>query len=556
MKKMLLSLVLATTMMFTLTACGGTSFGAAPADVTDDTKADTAAEGADAPTVKGENFIYGLEQEVLSLDPAYSYSLTTSIPVSTFCESWLTTDPENPSTLVPLLAESWEVSEDGKEYIFHFRKGVHFWDGTELTSADVVFSFDHIMDEAVASYVSWMHTSVEKIEAVDEYTVKVTLKDPDSTWLYTVATSGGGVFSKAYYEGLDDPSTFGTATGGVMGTGAYVFDEWVEGEKVTAHANTDYWDVDHQPMFEKVEFVEIEDGTTRITAIQNNEIQASYWNQATQLQMMQALNPNEVELSYNNAGTTQCLFLNTARKGLDDVNCRKALAYAFDTESYAAGVYQGTATPGDSCFLPPALRTYNEEAWVAYEKKADDYTYNMDKAKELMAASKYPDGFDMEILVSTAFPTDESAAVMLQEAAKELGINISVTKLTPSERAAIIYAEERDYDAVIVQWDADFPESLSDLIPMFYGENIVAGGCNYMNYVNDIVDTKILEAKSTTDTTEKGKLITEICAQINEDCPMIAISYPNRISLKRTEISGYAPTPTYWFEPFVRYLHY
>lgn len=542
----LVALLLTATMVFSFAGCGGS-------DATGDVVGSETVEGS---VKDGGTFVYGLEQNMLSLDPAFSYSLTTSIPISTFCESWLTTDPDDPSTLVPLLAEDWSVSEDGLVYTFNFRQGVHFWDGTELTAEDVVFSYNHVMDESVASYVSWMHASVESVEAIDDYTVVVTLSEPDSTWLYSVATSGGGVFSKAYYESLDDPSTFGTANGGVMGTGAYVFDEWIEGEKVTAHANPDYWDKDNQPKFDKVEWVEIPDGTTRITAIGNNEIQATYWNQATQLSMMQAITAQGVELQYNDAGTTQCLFLNTAREGLDDVNCRKALAYVFDTVSYTTGVYGDSATAGDSCFLPPALRTYNDEAWAAYNETADAYSVDVEKAKELMAASNYPEGFDMEILVSTAFPTDETAAVMLQEAAKQIGINITVTKVTPSERSEIIYAEARDYDAVIVQWDADFPESLSDLIPMFYGENIKAGGCNYMNYDNETVNSLIAQAKATTDNTEKGQLITEICLQINEDCPMIPLAYPSRISLVREEISGYTATPTYWFEPFTRYLYY
>ncbi len=536
-------------MAFSAAGCG--DGGSVGDDVSK--KAGTEPEGSDT---AGGTFKYGLEQNMLSLAPAYSYSLTTSIPISTFCESWLTTNPEDPSTLVPLLAEKWTVSDDGLIYTFNFRQGVHFWDGTEMTSEDVLFSYNHIMDEATASYVSWMHTSVASIEATDKYTVVVTLKKPDSTWLYSVATSGGGVFSKAYYESLEDPTAFGTASGGVMGTGAYIFDKWTEGEKVTAHANPDYWDTGNQPKFDKVEWVEIVDGTTRITAIANNEIQATYWNQATQLDMMQSITSQGVQLQFNDAGTTQCLFFNMARKGLDDVNCRKALAYVFDTASYTTGVYGDSAIAGDSSFLPPALRAYNDEAWAAYEEKANDYDYDLKKAKELMAASNYPDGFDMEILVSTAFPTDETAAVMLQEKAAEIGINITVTKLTPSERSSIIYREERDYDAVIVQWDADFPESLSDLIPMFASENVGAGGCNYMNYKNDVVDGLLAEAKAAIDTAEKGQLITEICLQLNEDCPMLPLSYPSRISLVREEISGYTATPTYWFEPFTRYLYY
>ncbi len=542
LKRVLAALLL--TMSVMLTACGGSTGNG------------TTTSGSGGAAKQGGTFIYGLEQEILSLDPAFSYSLTTSIPVSTFCESWLTTDLEDPSTLVPLLAESWDVSEDGKTYTFHFRKGVKFWDGTEMTAEDVVFSYEHAVAEDVASYIAWMHESVETVKATDDYTVEVQLKQADSTWIYGVATSGGGVFSKKYYESLDDPSSFGTSSGGVMGTGAYVFDEWKEGEKVSAHANKDYWDKDHQPKFDNVEFVEITDSTTRISAIGNNEIQASYWNQASQLDMMKSITSQNVDLQYNDAGTTQCLFFNTTRKGLDDVNCRKALNYVFDSQKYVKGVYGDSATAGDSCFLPPALRSYNDEAWANYDKTADNYEYNLDKAKELMAASQYPDGFDMEILVSTAFPTDETAALMLQEAAKEIGINIKVKKVTPSERSAVLYTEERDYDAVIIQWDADFPESLSDLLPMFYSENCKAGSCNYSQYRSDKVDQLMLEAKATTDNSEKGQLITEICLQINEDCPMLNMSYPKRISLVRKEVAGYTPTPTYWFEPFIRYLYY
>lgn len=539
-KRKWLALALCVSMAFGMTGCGG------------DSSTDSASSGstADSSSTKGDKiFNFGLESDVVSLDPLLSYSFSTSTTVSQMLESWYTyVDNE----MVPTLATGYEVNDKGTEYTFTFRNDVTFWDGTEMTAEDVVYSMERIMNPDNAGYTAWMHDKVKKVEQIDDYKVKVTLSSPDATWIYATATNACSVISKAYCEKAGDD--FGTAEGGIMGTGAYKFVSWTNGQEVVMEKNDNYWDKDNQPYFDELHFYIFSDATTRLNALLSGELDATYQVPASQKQMLEG--QAGINLKFVDSVSTSAFFMNCQRKPFDDVNVRRAVNCLFDKKSFNEGVSGDTATIGEQTFLPSALRVYDDAQWSDFFKEVSTYDYNLDKAKEYLAASDYSDGFDATITISSGDTVQKSAALALQEAGKKIGINFSVEEVTTAELTTKLFSEEREYDIIHCRWDADFPEPSADLIPTHLSANCVAGGGNFSNYQNAEVDKLLKNQLGLSKDSERLVKILEASEIIADEAPYLVYEYPKRGIATRDYVQGYEPSPFFLWEPFTKYMSF
>lgn len=128
--------------------------------------------------------------------------------------------------------------------------------------------------------------------------------------------------------------------------------------------------------------------------------------------------------------------------------------------------------------------------------------------------------------------------------------------VTPSERSAYIWSEEKDYDMVIVGWDADSPDAGSYMWNVATIDNIGAGGCNFCNYANEEVTDLLNQNISITDEKERTELLLEALKIINEDCVFISLSYPSRISVTSDNLAGYDSSAFSHWEAFMQYLYF
>lgn len=504
--KKLISLVIVVVMVATcLTSCGGGDKGGA---------SDSVAMNV------------ALAGDIVRLDPAFAYDNDTSVVVDNICEGLLTHSQDN--SIKCNLAESWEAT-DATTYVYKLREDVTFSDGTPMTADDVVYSLNRHLDPDLGSYMNWFFDNVESIEKTGDFEVTVKLSQPDANWQYVLATSAGMIVKKDYAE--EKGEDFGSAEGGIIGTGPFKYESWTSGSKIVLTKNENYWDKDAKTNIGQITFSIIEDDTTLATALKSGQIDmaCSISNKLYDTLM----DMDNITVFKDPSMGIHYVAFNMDRKPFDDINVRKAIGYAIDLDSIKENVIKETGEKGTMLPMTDSLFTVETERWTDYVANMPEHEYNIEKAKECMKNSSVPDGFDCEILVSQADSQRYDVALVLQNALAEIGINVNVKGVTSDELYSYQFGNildkdgVRDYDMLVATWGADYPDPAANLDPLYTISNISAGGYNCASYRNEKVDALLTEAQKCTDVTERMDKLFEVCDIIVEEQPYYIYNYPN-----------------------------
>jgi len=523
MKKLISVLTASTlTLIMVLTGCGTSQTKSAQS--TDVTSSPEVAASKDDST-----FVWALQSDIVSLDPAFAYDLVTGPVVNQISESLLVFDDN--AQLQPLLAESWEVV-DPTTYVYHIRKDVTFSDGTPMTIDDVVFSLKRYADPEVASYVGWMYANVASIEKTGDWDVTIKLSKPDALWQYTPATSGGHVISKAYYEAHS--ADFGKPTGGTMGTGPYIYESWATGSEIVLTKNENYWDKTATLPVNKVIYKIINEDTTRISAMTMGQADFTLDPPVDMISQLEEAS----NLTLNNIDTYAIDFLsfNTQIEPFNDVNVRRAIACAVDKATISSTVLQGIAVQGNTIPMGHALWTIEEDTWKAYSDSSTDYPYDLQKAKEYLSQSKYPDGFNCKFLTNE-LSTRNSMALIIQEALKELNINLTIEKVSNDELINMQFGSNataegvKNYDMGIFTWISDFPDPSGNLYPLYLSTSAAEGGSNTSGFNNPKMDELLRAQSASIDAKERTKLMLQACDVLKDEVPTVMIDYPKTVTV-------------------------
>ena len=322
--------------------------------------------------------------------------------------------------LKPALAESWE-SKDNKTWVFNLRKGVKFHDGTNLTADDVVFSLNLARDAKKSPGLSvYFPSYVKDIKATSDSQITITLDTPHSDFGQQVSNSGGGfITSKKFYESAKN---YGSSSDLIVGTGPYKVTEFDPSSHVTLEKFNDYWGKNDGPKKVTVQF--ITDDATRLLAFQDGKIDVSLSVPITQIDQ------------WTKSGAKATYYADRSYKGLtfdqgvapfDDVNVRKAVAYALDKEGVVDGVLKGHGTAATGIDSPDQLA-----GWVGLDKAKEEVAklpalnYDLDKAKAALKASKVPNGFTTTLTYPTGYPEVGQASLALADSLKKIGITLNV----------------------------------------------------------------------------------------------------------------------------------
>ncbi|MBY0121131.1 ABC transporter substrate-binding protein [Bacillus sp. S/N-304-OC-R1] len=492
----------------------------------------------------GGTVTFGLPGDIVSLDPAFSYDFTTNPVVTQITEGLLKFD-EN-GHLQPLLAESWE-NPDPHTYIYKLRQDVKFSDGTPMTVDDVIFSMERVKEPSTASYVGWMYANVDKIEKVDDWTIKVTLSQPDTLWRYVPATTGGHVISKAYYE--EHKNNFGKPDGGVMGTGPFKYVSWQTGSEIALAKNENYWDKTGGPYLNQVVFKVLPEGTTRVTGLKTNQITATIGLPLDLIPVVQGM--ENVKIDMVDSFLSDFIAMNVEVEPFNDVNVRKALNYALDKKKIMDEIVKEAGSPAKAVPIGPSQWLFAEDKWEKAYNELPDYTYDLAKAKEYMAKSSVPNGFNATILTDSD-TLRLNSALALQAAAKELGINLEIEKVTNEELNTRAFGGARDYDILMIVWGSDFPDPVGNLQPVFHSNNRGDGGSNFANYSNPTVDKYLDEQAVLTDDERRTELMIEAEKIIAEDTPWIMIDHPKQIMASNKDLEGYNISSFWYWDAFTK----
>ena len=526
-KNMIKSLAAALSFAVCLTGCSGgnsSSSGSSGSSGSSSAGGDSSAVSAGSAdtTLK-----WALDSDIVSLDPIYAYDTTTNLVVVQVVESLLYINPDG--SVSPMLAKSWECVDD-KTYVYEIRDDVTFSDGTPMTVDDVIFSMERNMGDGSDSYVAWMFDSVDSIEKTGDWEITVHLKNPDAFWQYVPATTGGAVISEAYYNEHKD--SFGTASGGILATGAYKFDHWTNGSEIVLTENENYWDDSAPVDFKTIDYTIISEDTTRIAALKTGQIDFSV---NVSVDMIGQLSDAEnLTLDSVHAYRIDHLAFNTEKAPFNDVNVRKAIAYAIDAENLVNNIYGEYGQPGSGLLFGDALYTIGSaDDWQKFADTLDNYSYNIEKAKECLAASAYPDGFDCRLAVSN-ISYYQSMAVYIQAALAEIGINVSVEQHTYDEMITIQFGNlldadgYKDYDMGLFDWQADFPDPAGNVRPILISSNAGAGGSNTSSFKNADVDALFTKENNSVDEAERVDLIKQYSEIILDQVPVYVLCFSNQ----------------------------
>jgi peptide/nickel transport system substrate-binding protein len=332
--------------------------------------------------------------------------------------------PGNQISIEPEIAESWEVSEDGRVWTFHLRRGVFFHpfpgypDGYELTSEDVVYSFNKAADKKRSAFATLYEGM--SFEAVDPYTVKITLEKPVSSTLFLAKVAdnlGGYIMSKRALEQLGDE----WAKTHPVGTGPFIFESLTPMNKVVLRRNDRYFR--GAPILERVEVLAMPDVSAREAGLRTGEIDIIEGLKEEAWINKVATYP-EVKIIPFGPAAVGHLHFNMTKPPFNILKVRQAVAYAISRDEIAALIGPTMAVPVYSPVLAaPAIGALTREeataAGVAYET-------NLDRAKRLLAMAGYPDGFSTEVIISEMATDYLKPMQAIQAQLRKVGIDMKL----------------------------------------------------------------------------------------------------------------------------------
>jgi peptide/nickel transport system substrate-binding protein len=329
--------------------------------------------------------------------------------------------------VAPGLAESWSISEDGKEYLFKLRPNVKFHDGEPLDASVVKFTLDRLFAPDSTNPAKSLYTDIDKVEVVDPMTVKVTLKSPNSFLLYSLSLGDAGIMH---------PKTAATNDKNPIGTGPFMFKERKEGDSITL-VKSPTWRDPGAIKLNTVIFRIVKDPSAQVNALLAGDVDAFPGFQAPELVDRLKKDPRFAVV----VGTTEgevILATNNTRKPFDNLKVRQAIAHAINRDELISAE-SGFGVPIGSHFAP------HNKAYIDLTKT---YPFDIAKAKALLAEAGYPNGFEASLKLPPVGYAQRAGEVIASQLGK-IGIKVAITQLQWPQWLSEVF-KEHNYDLTIV----------------------------------------------------------------------------------------------------------
>lgn len=469
-------------------------------------------DGVNLEPAEGDWLIYNLGAEPGTLNPITATDAYESIVNSGKIYETLVKRDNKTLEIVPLLAESWEVSEDKLTFTFHLRRGVKWHDGYPFTAHDVVFSYEKIMDPEVdAPHLRAYYKDIRSIEAIDDYTVRCSYSKP---YFLALEFCGGiPIVPKHVFEKGD----FNTNPAGraPIGTGPYRFVRWNTGEEIILDRNEDYWG--KKPYIKRIVFKIISDPTVALQVLKREEIDLTgltpiQWARQTSSQRFKK---NFRKLSYFTPNYSY-IGWNTRRPFFSDKRVRRAMTHLVNRELILEKILYNLGEIVTNPFY-----IYSPE----YDHSIKPYPYDPVEAKKLLDEAGWVDHdgdgirdkdgvkFEFEFLIPSGSITAEQIATILEEELKKVGIRMRIRRL---EWAVFVkHLEERRFDAVTLAWSMGVE---SDPYQVWHSSQAERGS-NFVGFKNDEADRIMEQARKEFDKAKRVRLFRKLARIIHEEQP-------------------------------------
>jgi peptide/nickel transport system substrate-binding protein len=498
---------------------------------------------------KGITFTVALSEDIRAVDAGVAWNYVTNQVTNQITEGLVTLDANN--NIVPELAKSWRQIDD-LTYVYDVRDDIVFSDKSKMTMDDVLFSFERSRDPEGGTYFSDFFNDVESF-SVDGWQFTIRLKQPSAVFKYVPAIGAGRIISKAYYQ--QHAGDFGTASGGIVATGPFVYQKWTSGQEIILTKNVNYWDKEKLAanIIDTLVFKILPDDTTRVIALQTGN--ADFCVNLPEDMLDQLSSDQNLKFTSMDSFKLTYLALNTQRAPMNDVNVRKAISRAMNIPEFQKNIIKDAGTAGTILPFGPALYGENAAKWRQYLSNTQGYTYDLAAAKQYLAGSAYPNGFNCDLIVSENSLANQRA-LYIQESLKALNINVNIKKMSGDEQdtyqmGGVLDANgKRDYDMLIGGWESDYPDLNGNIEIMFAESQAGEDGYNAAAYVNPAVDAMIEEQRTTIDYAKRFEIQSKMMDIIVNDVPYIVFDYANRHSVLNKKYTGLAVSSSWlWVLP-------
>ncbi len=433
-------------------------------------------------------------------------------------------------SIVPSLAHSWDVSDDGLVYPFYLRDDVVFHNGEPFNAEVAKWNMDRWADPA-DGYIFGLSTDIVSSEVVDEYTFRVNLGAPDVKFLIDVANKLRGVLPMGAVEEVGEAFSFNP-----VGTGPFKFDAWITDSEIRLVRNDDYWQTDERgealPYLDGIVFRTLPDASTRHTALVTGEIDMDTIVAPENTADAEARDNIAV---YNEPGVGYiALRLRSTQPPLDDVRVRQAISWAVDREAVNQAAFFELAFPGSTLYSPPT---------PGFDPDYEPYGRDLEKARALLAEAGHAGGFTMDMIASS--PINQIIAEVLQANLAEVGIRVNVQLL---ERGSFL-------DGIVQRQHESYVDRITGRTDPsdYYGHLECDATYNGHDYCNPTVDQLAMRDGrsnySDLQDPERLALYRETERMVMEDAPLVILVHPPYVFAWNADARDIVVTPagrTFW----------
>lgn len=501
-------------------------------------------------------FKYNESAGISTLDPAFSSGQSVIWPCNLLYNGLVSLNDS--LEIVPAIARSWEISEDGTIYTFHLRQDVQFHNTDYfkfqkpryVTAEDFVYSFNRIVDSKVASPGAWIFQKVAEDEtgkpaftALNDSTLEIRLSQFFPPFLGILAMKYCSVVPREVVEHFgEDFRKY------PVGTGPFQMKMWEEGVKLVLRKNPNYFErdemgyrlpyldgvaisfiVDKQSVF--MEFMKgsldfmsgVEACYKDALLTPDGELQPKYKGKIN-MQTSPYLNTEYIGFMLNDEGKDNPLLIKEVRQ---------AMNYGFDRHKMMRYMRNNIGYPATSGFVPRGMPSFDEN-------RVKGYDYNPQKALELLEKAGYPNGEGLKPIPISVSATYLDLCQYIQHELGKIGIPITIDVQQAAQQRQMM----RSYrlPAFRGSWICDYPDG-ENYLALFYSKNLQPNGSNYTHYVNPKFDKIFEKSQTIIDESMRNDYYTRLDSILMEDAPVMLLYYDKVVRFTRANVSGFAPNP-------------
>jgi peptide/nickel transport system substrate-binding protein len=490
-------------------------------------------------------FRYNEYANINTLDPAFSRTLQDNGVCNQLFNGLVQLDDN--LNILPCIAKSWNISEDGLSYQFNLRNDVYFHkhklfgkDSTRVViAADFEYSLNRLRDEKIAAPGSWVLNKVEDFKAINDSIFEIKLKQPFPAFIGLLTMKYCSVVPKEIVEffGSDFRSN-------PIGTGPFYFKRWEENIKLVFRKNSNYFEKDNQgkqlPYLEAVAVTFLPDKQSEFLQFAQGNIDYLSGLDASYKDELLTAN-GKLRRSYSEAvNMIRGPYLNTEYLGfylgsetpeIQSELIRKAINYGFDRKKMIIYLRNGIGNPANGGFIPIGLPGYNQSI---------GFTYKPEKAKQLVTQFKKESGISNPEITLVTTSNYLSFCEFIQRELQKTGLTINVDVMPEASLRSA--RSNGKVDMFRSSWIADYLDA-ENYLSIFYSENFAPNGSNYFHYKSNTFDSLYNKAFTITDIEKRKKLYTTMDSLVMKKALMVPLYYDEVIRFTRKNVQGLGVNP-------------